>query len=100
MGLPVIDWTLNIGNIVQIVVIAGGVFAFIFSVKGDVGKVKDNITDIKEELKELRKVFTTQVDHDTRLARAEEDIRELRADVKELRHGEGFVLPLTKARGG
>ena len=93
-----IDWTLNIGTIVQILVIAGGVFAFIFSVKGDVSKVKENITDIKDELKELRKVFTTQVDHDGRLARAEEDIRAIRADVKELRHGEGFVLPLKGVR--
>ena len=90
----VIDWTLNIGTIVQIVVIAGGVFAFIFSVKGDVSKVKDNITDIKDELKQLRKVFTTQVDHDGRLSRVEKDVSDLRTDIKELRHGEGFVFPL------
>ncbi len=92
-----IDWTLNIGTIVQILVIAGGVFAFIFSVKGDVAKVKENITDIKDELKELRKVFTTQVDHDGRLSRVEQDIRNIYSDIKELRHGEGFVLPLKRS---
>lgn len=92
--LSMIDWTLNIGTLVQIGVVAGGIFAFIYSVKGDVSKVKENITDIKEELKELRKVFTTQVDHDGRLRRAEDDIRDLRSEIKELRHGEGFVLPL------
>jgi hypothetical protein len=53
-----------------------------------------DITDIKEELKELRKVLTTQVDHDGRLRRAEEDLREIRTEIKELRHGEGFVFPL------
>lgn len=89
-----IDWTLNVGTIVQIVVIAAGVFAFIYSVKGDVSQVKENITDIKDELKELRKVFTTQVDHDGRLTRVESDIRDMRGDIKELRHGEGFVFPL------
>jgi hypothetical protein len=94
MAVDMIDWTLNIGTVVQIGVIAAGVFAFIFSVKGDVSKVKENITDIKDELKELRKVFTTQVDHDGRLIRAEADIRSLREDIKELRHGEGFVFPL------
>jgi hypothetical protein len=94
MVVDMIDWTLNIGTIIQIGVIAAGVFAFIFSVKGDVSKVKENITDIKDELKELRKVFTTQVDHDGRLIRAESDIRSLRDDIKELRHGEGFVFPL------
>ncbi len=91
---PVIDWTLSIGNIIQVVVLVGGIFAFIYSVKGDVQKVKENVADIKEELKELRKVFTTQVDHDGRLTRAEEDIRDMRKDIKELRHGEGFVFPL------
>ena len=94
MGLPMIDWTISVGNLLQIVVIIGGIFAFIYSVKGDVAKVKENITDIKDELKELRKVMTTQVDHDGRIARAESDIREIRADLKELRHGEGFVFPL------
>jgi enoyl-[acyl-carrier-protein] reductase (NADH) len=89
-----IDWTLNIGTIVQILVLAGGALTFVFAVKGDVTKVKENITDIKEELKELRKVFTTQVDHDGRLSRVEKDVRDLRSDIKELRHGEGFVFPL------
>lgn len=94
----VIDWTLNIGTLIQIGVVAAGIFAFVFSVKGDVAKVKDNISDIKEELKELRKVLTTQVDHDTRIGRCEEDIRECRSDIKELRHGEGFVLPIAGPR--
>ena len=89
-----IDWTLNIGTIVQIVVIAVAALSFVFAVKGDVSTVKENITHIKEELKELRKVLTTQVDHDGRLSRAEKDIATLRDDIKELRHGEGFVFPL------
>ena len=94
-GWPnMIDWTLNVGTIVQIFVLAAGALTFVFAVKGDVSTVKVNISDIKEELKELRKVLTTQVDHDGRLSRAEKDIATLRDDIKELRHGEGFVFPL------
>lgn len=89
-----IDWTVNVAAIVQIAVILVGIFSFVFAVRGDVTKVKDNISDIKEELKELRKVMTTQVDHASRLGRVEADVREVRSDIKELRHGEGFVLPL------
>lgn len=92
------DWTLNIGAVVQIIVIAAGAFAFIFAVKGDVSAVKNDITDMKNELKELREVFTTQVDHDGRLLRAEQDIRDMRQEIKELRHGEGFVFPLNPPR--
>jgi hypothetical protein len=93
-----IDWTVNVGTIVQIVVILGGIIAFVYSVKGDVSAVKGNIADIKQELRELRKVLTTQVDHEGRLERCEQDVRELRADLKELRHGEGFVLPLVNRK--
>lgn len=99
MGKIVIDWNLNIGAIVQILVIAAGALAFIFAVKGDVAAVKEDMTDIKEELKELRQVFTTQVNHDGRLLRVEQDIRDLRSDIKELRHGEGFVFPLKSIPG-
>lgn len=93
-----IDWTFNVGTIVQIVVIAAGAVTFVYAVKGDVSLVKQNITDIKEELKELRKVLTTQIAHEGRLERVEQDVRELRADLKELRHGEGFVLPLVNRK--
>jgi uncharacterized protein (DUF2225 family) len=91
---PMIDWTLNAGHIIQIVVMVGGIIAFIYAIKSDVAKVKENVSDIKEELKELRKVFTTQVDHDGRLSRAEQDIRDMKGELRELRHGEGFVFPL------
>jgi hypothetical protein len=93
-----IDWTFNIGTVTQILVILGGIFAFVYSVKGDVSAVKSNIADIKQELRELRKVLTTQVEHAGRIERIEEDVRELRSDLKELRHGEGFVLPLVNRK--
>lgn len=101
MGKLMIDWTINLGTIVQILVIAAGGLAFLFAVKGQVAllasnfiDMKSDMTDVKDELKELRKVFTTQVDHDGRLTRAEADLRDMRDDIKELRHGEGFVFPL------
>lgn len=89
-----IDWTVNVGTIAQIIVILGSVLTFVFKVNDKVDKVRENVGEIKDELKELRKVFTTQVDHDGRLSRNEKDIADLRADIKELRHGEGFVFPL------
>jgi hypothetical protein len=96
-----IDWTLNVGTLVQILVISAGGLAFLFAIKGQVSLLGANLAgmkmdmnDVKEELKELRKVLQVQVDHDGRLTRAEADVRDLRAEVKELRHGEGFVFPL------
>ncbi len=89
-----IDWTFNVATIVQIFVIAAGGLAFLFAMRGKLSLFEENIVGIKEDLKELRKVITTQVDHDGRLRRLEDDLREMRKDIKELRHGEGFVFPL------
>jgi hypothetical protein len=94
MDPAMIDWTLNIGTIVQIGVIACGGIAFLITMRGKLSLVESSIEGIKDDLKELRKVITTQVDHDGRLRRAEDDIHDLRKDMKELRHGEGFVFPL------
>jgi len=98
-----IDWTFNIGTLVQIVVLGVGGLAFLFAMKGELGvlntkisSVETNITGINTEIKELRKVVSTLADHDTRITRCEDDIREVRTDIKELRHGEGFVLPLKR----
>lgn len=89
-----IDWTISVGTIAQIVGFLGTALIFVFSLKNKVDKFEEKVGDIKAELKELRKVFTTQVDHDGRLSRNEKDISDLRTDIKELRHGEGFIFPL------
>ena len=89
-----IDWNFNVGTIVQIVVIAAGGIAFLVTMKGKLAIVEASIGGIKEDLKELRIVITKQVDHDGRISRCEQDIREIRSDIKEIRHGESFVFPL------
>lgn len=89
-----IDWTVNVTGIVQIVVLVAGAIAFVIAVKSDLSNVKVNVVAIMEEMKELRKVVTVQASHEGRIDRLEQDTRDIRSDIKDLRHGDGFVLPL------
>lgn len=93
-----INWTIDAGTILQIVAFGITVTVFIVSIKGNVSNMKDDITDIKTELKALREVLTTQATQTVRLDNQGKRLDRLEEDIRELRHGEGFVFPLGGGR--
>ena len=85
-----IDQTITIGNIIEsLTIFGGGVGAFI-SMKGTVTKLMGDILDVKADIKALNQVVISMAVADQRLSAVELDIRELR-------HGRGFVQdPITR----
>ncbi|MGX0963143.1 hypothetical protein AB7M63_003592 [Bradyrhizobium japonicum] len=95
---PAIDFTITIGNIIEIVSIIGGGVLVLITLRADVGALKtgakalsDDIDAMQAELKKLSDVLISLADIrgeirvlDSRITGAEQDIRELR-------HGDGFV---------
>lgn len=81
-----IDYTITIGNIIEITSILGGGALVLLQLKNTVGNLKTDVTDMKAELKKVGEVLIKLAVTDTRLSNVEQDIRELK-------HGEGFVLP-------
>ncbi|QOG20476.1 hypothetical protein [Bradyrhizobium sp. SEMIA] len=95
---PAIDYTITIGNIIEILSIVGGGVLVLMTLKTDVSALKSgarglkaDIAAMQAELKKLSDVLISLADIrgeikvlDTRLTGAEQDIRELR-------HGDGFV---------
>lgn len=81
------NWNIDLGSVIQIFGFAVTAIYVAGAVRSDMNNVKGNITDIKEELRELRKVMTVQEALALRISRAEEDIRLMRK-------GEGFIFPL------
>lgn len=80
----VIDPTITIGNIIEIsVIVVGGVVAFIH-VKSSVKNLGTQVDEMKSDIKGLNKSFTELAVVNNRLTNAEDDIRELR-------HGRGFI---------
>ncbi len=82
-----IDYTITIGNIVEIATLIGGGTYAVVQMKGTVTNLKNDMTDMKVEIKKVGEVLIQMAVTDNRLTNVEQDIRELK-------HGEGFVLPL------
>jgi hypothetical protein len=94
----IIDWTISIGNMVEIGAIIGGGLMVVWTLKADVNSLKSGAETLKldfgamqAEIKKLGDILINLADMrgeirvlDTRLTMAEQDIREIK-------HGDGFV---------
>jgi prefoldin subunit 5 len=86
-----IEQTITVGNIIEIIVIGAGGIGVFFTLKSTVANIKREVEDIQKEIKKLGDILVAQADIrgeikviNTRITSAEQDIREMR-------HGEGFV---------
>lgn len=82
-----IDYTITMGNIIEVVAICLGGGAALVTLRNTVNNIKADMVDMKAEIKKVGDVLIKMAVTDTRLTNLEQDIRELK-------HGEGFVLPL------
>lgn len=80
----VIDYTITVGNIIEIGAIVGGGFAVFITLKNSVANLKTDVDGIQTEIKKIGDVLITQADQNRRILHLEDDVRELR-------HGHGFV---------
>ena len=91
---PVIDWTLNVGSIIQLaVLVVGGVAAF-FAVRTDVRVIRHDVGNLKQRQDDLNEAFTQLGTILTRVAVQDERLVSIERRVDELRHGQGFVNPM------
>jgi hypothetical protein len=82
--LEVIDYTINIATIIQILVIAGGGLSALIVMRNTVTNIQDDMREMKSELKKCGEALVTLAVTSKRLDHVEEDIREMK-------HGRGFV---------
>lgn len=66
--------------------------AVVATTKADARSIHRELTELKEVAKSVSEVLRIVAVQGSRLDRCEDDIRELK-------HGEGYVLPLTRALG-
>jgi hypothetical protein len=82
--LGMIDPTITAGNIIEICSIVGGGIVVLFKMNSSVIMLKADVASMQKEIVKIGDVLTKLAIADTRLNNIERDIRELR-------HGEGFV---------
>lgn len=99
--VPMIDWTVNVGNLLQIVVIIGGGMWIFMSLRADVRVVRHDMNNLKERQAVLNEAFTQLSSilqkvavQDERIGQQGSRIDRLESTVDELRHGQGFINPM------
>jgi hypothetical protein len=88
---PVIENSISLGNILTIVSVLGSVLAFIWTMRGDINILKNDIRYLQDSQKalseafsQLGKILTSVAVQDTRITMIEKKI-------DELAHGQGYV---------
>lgn len=79
-----IDPTITLGNVIEIASIVGGGLLVLVKLNNTVAVLKNDVAGMKLEIQKMAEVLTNQAVINTRMAAVEQDIRELR-------HGDGFV---------
>ncbi len=74
----------NLSNILQILSILGFGGAILVTMRNNLASLKEDVFDMKVEIKKVGDVIIKMAVADTRIANLENDIRELR-------HGKGFI---------
>lgn len=86
-----IDYSITLGNIVEIVSIISGGLMVLLKLNNNVVSLKSDVGGMQTEIKKLGEILVAQANLrgelqgiTTRLATAE-------ADIRDLRHGDGFI---------
>lgn len=80
-----IDFSINIGVIVQTVLILGGGLIALGAIKKTVSNMEKEILEVKKDQRDMSKTIAQIAVQDSRINRLEEDVRDLR-------HGRGLII--------
>ena len=86
-----VDPTITAGNLLTIISVVGSVFAFIWTMKSDIGIVKRDIDYLQQSHKALTEAFNQLGKILTQVAVQDQRINMLEKRVEELSHGKGYV---------
>ncbi len=82
--MMVLEYSITIGNVIEICsIVVGGLYA-LATIKSNVGLLKTEVGEMQIEIKKISDVLINQADQNRRIIHLEEDVRELR-------HGHGWV---------
>lgn len=84
MGL-IFDWRISVGTLIEIITILGGGLFFLYGMKARIDLMSVELVALKAAIAKLSEILTQLAVQDQRLLNIENDI-------KEMRHGVGFIV--------
>jgi|SRR3954465_8047008 len=91
-----IEQTITIGNIIEIISIIGGGMTVFVTLRNTVANIKTEVAGMQIEIKKLGDILIAQADIRGELRVLGTRITSVEQDIRELRHGDGFIA----AKGG
>lgn len=86
-----IEQTITVGNIIEITaIIAGGITVFV-TLRNTVANIKDDVAGMQLEIKKLGEILVAQANIRGEIKVIESRMLAAEQDIRELRHGDGFV---------
>lgn len=85
------DWTISIGNILQISAFAGSVIWMFLTMRADLRLLRSDLEHIEKRQNSLNEAFTQLGVILTQVAVQDNRLHMLEKNLDELRHGQGFV---------
>lgn len=89
--LPAIDYSVSLGNILTIISVVGAVMTFIWTMRGDINIVKNDIRYLQESQKALTEAFSQLGKILTSVAVQDARISMIEKKMDEFAHGHGYV---------
>lgn len=86
-----IEQTITVGNIIEIMVIAAGGIGMFFTLKNTVANIKVEVDGMQKEIKKLGEILIAQADMRGEMKVINTRVTAVEQDIRELRHGEGFI---------
>ncbi len=86
-----IDPTVTFGNIIEIGTIIIGGIAVLVTLKNNVAVLKSDVTGMQNEIKKIGEILIKMADMRGEMKMLEARQAAAEQDIRELRHGEGFI---------
>ena len=89
--LPLIEYSISLGNILTILSVVASVMAFIWTMKGDIIMIKSDVSYLQASQKVLADAFAQFGKVLTSVAVQDSRISMMEKRIDELAHGKGFI---------
>jgi hypothetical protein len=97
----VFDWTINVGNVLTMIAVIGSFTIWLVSginarrdLVRDVGALKAEIKEVKEDIKSMSAVVVQLAEYDIRITNTDTNLARIQNEIDTLRRGEGFIFPI------
>lgn len=104
--MVVIDWTISIGNLLTAATLLIALFGWTIklfhrfeNIEARITTMSDDASEIRKELKAVGGILIQLAAFEQRILNFESNQTRIQKELDDIRHGEGFVLPIVGGRG-